>query len=331
MFFSNTLSSTRNYVFADLVESASNTSLLRFRGTPVPNGNRIWLKAEFTNPTGSIYDRIYPTLIKDAENRCLILPGVTPLIEVSAGNAGAAFARCCRASGYTDYTVVTPADAPKPRMDHMTSLGARLVFGPAGLYAKGCIAVLEEILAQDKIDKGGKMGDDFRRLYCPSKISPLTLSSYARIVDEIYEDGQSIDIFVGVVGSGGSLSGIGRRLKQINRLAKVVAVDPIETPMVSGFLCNGRPVDSPRLLHALYGAGLFGVPLEKLNLDLSVIDDVRLVTTQEWQQGRAILIEQEGLDVGRTSGAAVIKALEIACRVANKNILVVLYDAGWKY
>jgi cysteine synthase A len=325
------LATEREQLFSELADSVGNTRLVELTHLPVPNGNRIFAKAEFENPSGSLYDRIYTTLFHRAEESGIVVPGITPLIEASTGNAGAAFAKCCQLLGYHDYAVITHADTPGARVQQMESYGACVLFSPPGLAAKGYVQLLEQLLAEDKAKKGGRIGSNPQRLYCVTKISPSTHELYYPIVDEVFREVDRIDIFLGVVGSGGSLSGIGKRLKQANPETQVIAVDPIESPTTLTFLREQRVLEFNNFPHELWGASPFGVPLKKLNLDLSVVDGVMLVTSEEWRRGVMMLKGYEGLDVGRTSGAILSKALEVAQRTSGKNLLITLYDPGWKY
>lgn len=325
------LDKDRRLLFSELKAQAGSTRLIEFTTIEVPNGNRIFGKAEFENPSGSLYDRVYPTLLGTAEEEGYIIPGKTPLIEASTGNAGAAFARACKHLGYHDYSVITHEDTPRARVLQIESYGANVVFSPPGLAAMGYVKLLEELLERDRINKGGKLGSNPFRLFCPTKISDKAKALYYPIVEELEGGLSRVDYFLGVVGSGGSLSGIGKRLKQLNPDTRVYAVDPIESPTTMSFVKDRKVLQFEKFPHELWGAATFGLPLEKLNLDIDIVDDVVLVSSDEWRSGCQILAQKEGLAVGRTTGAVLVKSLQLAQKVHNRNFLIMLYDPHWKY
>src|SRR3989344_3116922 len=277
--------------YPELESKVGNTSLYRVQNINVPNNNRIFAKEEQFNPTASGFDRVYPFLFRIAEEDRLIVPGVTPVIEATTGNAGASFAWCARELGYNDCTVIIHEDAPRSRAKQIQDYGAKIIFSPAGQYTKGYVQLLEEILREDKTKKGGKLGENPKRIYCVTKINPRAREPYRKLVDETFEQigDETIDYFVGIVGSGTNISGIGKRLKELNPDARVVAFDPAETPSTYVFK---------------YVQGTI--------IDFDVIDDVKLVTKDEWKDGCKMLKELEQKSVGRSSGGALAVSLKLA-------------------
>ncbi len=300
------------------------------RVSNVPNGNSIYAKEEWRNPTGSVFDRLYPFLFRIAEEDGLIVPGISPVIEASTGNAGASFAWCSRSLGYSDCTVITHEDTPKARVEQMRNYGAKIVFSPAGEYAAGYVRKLEEILAEDRKSKG-KLSEDPTRMYCVTKIHPRAPQSpgYVEFVDEVLSEIDLVDCFVCGVGSGTTISGIGRRLKERNPRTRIIAVEHMDAPVITRFR-NGRIAPVPKN-YQNFGLGASGLPPEKLDIDLSILDDVELVSDQDWKDGFEYLKTHERKDVGRSSCAVFEVALRLAERESNKKFLILFADPSWKY
>lgn len=321
-------------MYQELENKVGNTPLYRLQNIDVPNNNKIFAKEEQLNPTASGFDRVYPFLFRVAEEEGLIVPRITPVIEATTGNAGASFAWCAQELGYNDCSVIIHEDAPKSRIKQIQSYGAKVIFSPVGQYTKGYVRLLEEILREDKRKKGGKLGENPERMYCVTKINPRAREPYRRLVDETFEQlgDETIDYFVGIVGSGTNISGIGKRLKERNSNAKVIAFDPAETPSTYVFKYgHGTVLDFNKMPHEVFGGATFGLPLGKLNIDIDIIDDVKLVTKDEWQEGCKMLEELEKKSVGRSSGGALAVSLKLAKEIEGKNILICFYDAKWKY
>ncbi len=321
------LTPEREELYEKLGWQIGNTQLYGIKNIEVPNRNKIYAKEEWLNPTSSVFDRLYPWLFQIAEQDGLIFPRITPVIEASTGNAGASFAWSARELGYDDCTVITHADTPKARVEQIQSYGAKIVFSPAGQYAVGYVRELEKILENDKKNKG-KLGEDPTRMYCLTKIVQHSIDSpgYQELVDEMLFE--RLDYFICGVGSGTTISAIGKNLKQ-DRQIKVIAIEPEYAPVITEFK-KGRIANNPERIE-MFGLGAWGLPPEKLDIDLSVIDDVMLVSDQDWRKGCQLLKEREGKNVGRSSGAAFQTALRLAEKVSDKNILILFADPAWKY
>jgi cysteine synthase A len=316
---------------AKLQEKVGRTPLYEIQNIEIPNGNRVFAKEEWVNPTGSMFDRIYPHLFQIAEEEGKIIPGVTPVVEASTGNAGASFAWCARQLGYDDCTVIIHEDAPRARIEQIRRYGAKIIFSPAGQYTKGYVQKLEDVLREDKKAKGGKIGENPKRLYCVTKINPRAREVYQQFVEEVIEKVPTIDYFVGVVGSGTSISGIGKYLKDFNSITKIIAVDPEETPSTHYFKYEHKTIDYCNMPHNIFGGATFGLTLDKLNLDLDLIDEIRFVNKQEREEAFNQLSKNDQKEVGRTSCCVFATAQRLAEEVRNKNILICFYDLSWKY
>lgn len=327
------LSFERQEKYDQLLKAIGDIRLYRIHKVPVPNNNQIFAIEEWLNPTGSIFDRLYPHLFKIAEQEKIIVPGITPVVEVSTGNAGASFAWCAANLGYTDCTVIIHEDAPKYRIEQIRSYGAKIIYSPAGQYAKGYVKKLEEILAEDKRKKGGRIGENPKRLFCVSKINPHSREVYYKLIDNVLNklNGIVIDYFIGVVGSGNSVSGAGRRLKENNKNTKIIVIEPRQTPTLYTLKFQKKMVDFPCMPHEIFGIAPFGLPPEKFNIDLEIIDEIRLIDKDIWKDGCSLLSKSEKKPVGRSSGAVFMSCLEVAKKVKGKNILMIFYDPIWKY
>ncbi len=327
----------REKVYEELEKKVGNTPLYKIEKIEIPNGNKIFAKEEYLNPTGSNFDRIYVHLFKEAEKNGYIIPGITPVIEATTGNAGASFVWTAKELGFKDITVVIHEDAPKSRIEQIKSYGAKILFSPAGQYTKGYVELLERVLKEDKEKKGGKIGENPERLYAVTKILPEARLPYYKLADEAYKqlkekEGKSanFDYFISIVGSGTLISGVGERLKEINPAIKIVAIEPAESPALSA-LKEGKILYQEKMPHDMFGAIPFSLPKEKLNINFDIIDDIRQIKSEEWQKVMKSLHEKEGKQVGRSSAAELAIALKISEEGQNKNILITLHDPSWKY
>jgi cysteine synthase A len=331
------LSPERERIYKEIENKVGNTPLYEIEKIEIPNKNKIFAKEEYLNPTGSNFDRIYPYLFKVAEKKGYIIPGVTPVIEATTGNAGASFAWVAKELGFKDVTVIIHEDAPKSRIEQIKSYGAKILFSPAGQYTKGYVELLEKVLKEDKEKKGGKIGENPTRLYAVTKILPEARLPYYKLADEAYEqltkregEDANFDYFISVVGSGTYISGVGERLKEINPKIKIIAIEPAESPALSA-LKEGKILYQEKMPHNMFGAIPFSLPKEKLNINFDIIDEIRQIKSEEWQKTMKLLYEKEGKKVGRSSAAELAVALEIAREEKDKNILITFHDPSWKY
>ena len=323
-----TLAQDREEAYKKLDSQVGNTPLHEIRCIAVQNENKIYAKEEYLNPTSSTFDRLYPYLFRVAEESGLIVPGITPVIEASTGNAGASFAWCARELGYPDSTVITHEDTPRARVQQIKSYGAKVVFSPAGEYAAGYVTELERILTEDKRGKG-KLGEDATRMYCLTKIKHgSNAPGFRKLVDEVYHELDAVDYFICGVGSGTTISSLGRMFKERNPNTCIVAIEPENSATITAFK-DGRIAELSPL--EMIGIGAAGLPPEKLDIDMTVIDDVVLVTNEDWRTGYNLLREKEGKEVGRSSCAAFKVVLDLSEKLRDKNILILFGDPSWKY
>ena len=274
------------------------------------SGSQIIAKLEYFNPGGSAKDRVGYYMIVDAEQR-KVLKGNGVIIEPTSGNTGVGLAMTAASRGYRTI-IVMPENMSEERKRLMKAYGAELVLTPAELGMKGAIAKAEEL--QKEIHNSIIM-DQFNN---PANAKIHYLSTGP----EIWKDTDgTVDILVCGVGTGGTISGTGKYLKEKNPNLKVVAVEPAASPLLSGG--EAGP-------HKIQGIGANFIP-GILNRD--IIDEVMTVSDEDAFNIMKDMARIEGLFVGISSGAAVYAALQLAKRIENtgKKIVVVLPDTGERY
>ena len=273
-------------------------------------GVELLAKLEYFNPAGSVKDRIALAMIEDAEKKGILKEGST-IIEPTSGNTGIGLASVAAAKGYR--TILTlPETMSVERRNLLKAYGAELVLTEGAKGMKGAIAKAEEL---EKSIPGAVILGQFD--------TPANPAAHAATTGpEIWEDTDGkVDIFVAGVGTGGTVTGIGTYLKSKNPNVKVVAVEPADSPVLSG----GQP--GP---HKLQGIGAGFVPSV---LNTGIYDEIFTVTTdQAFTTGR-LIAHKEGILVGITSGAALYAAAQIAKRPENagKTVVALLPDSGDRY
>lgn len=287
-----------------------NTPLVPLKKASEETHAKILAKLEKNNPGGSIKDRVAKAIIDDAEKSGRLQAGGT-VIEATSGNTGIGLALVCRSRGYKAL-IVMPDSMSVERQKLLLDYGAEVVLTEGKKGMKGAVEKAEELL---KSTPNAIIADQFNNPVCASV-------HYHTTGAEIYRQTEGkIDIFVACVGTGGTLSGVGKYLKEKNPNVKVVAVEPAKSPLLSGGAAGA---------HAIQGIGANFIPSI---LDRKVYDEVVTVTDEEAFETTRTLFKEEGLFVGISSGAAVAAAKKLASRVENqgKTIVTVLPDDGGRY
>lgn len=295
-----------------LTDLIGNTPLLELSNYNKQNNieARLIAKLEYFNPAGSVKDRIGYAMIKDAEERGLIKEG-TVIIEPTSGNTGIALAFVSASKGYR-LILTMPDTMSIERRNLLKALGAELVLTPGAAGMKGAI------------EKAKELAKEIPNSFIPQQFeNPANPEIHRRTTaEEIWRDTDGkVDIFVGGVGTGGTVTGVGEVLKQRNPNVKIVAVEPNDSPVLSG----GKP--GP---HKIQGIGAGFVPAI---FNPKVIDEIFKVKNEEAMETSRKVAKAEGLLVGISSGAALYAATQIAKRPENagKTIVVVLPDTGERY
>ncbi|MEK4142319.1 cysteine synthase A [Paenibacillus sp. FSL L8-0333] len=299
-------------IYKSLTDLIGNTPLLEIsKYSKTQNVEaRVLAKLESFNPAGSVKDRIGYALIKDAEERGLINKD-SVIIEPTSGNTGIGLAFAAASLGYS-LIIVLPDTFSIERRKLMLALGAELVLTPGTEGMSGAVRKAEQLAAE-----------------IPNSFIPQQFSNPANpeihrttTAEEIWRDTDGdVDIFIAGVGSGGTISGVGKALKEKNPAVQIVAIEPFDSPVLSG----GRPKG-----HGIQGIGANFIPE---NYDNEVVDEIFQVRNDDAYSVSRALARTEGLLVGISSGAAVYAATQIAKRPENKDktIVVILPDTGERY
>jgi cysteine synthase A len=295
-----------------LTELIGNTPMLEITNYNEQNNidATIITKLEYFNPGGSVKDRVGYAMIKDAEDKGLINKN-SVIIEPTSGNTGIALAFIAAAKGYR-IILTMPETMSVERRSLLAALGAELVLTPGPEGMKGAIKRAEELAVE------------IPNSFIPQQFKNPANPEYHRntTAEEIWRDTDGkVDIFVAGVGTGGTITGVGEVLKKKNPNIKIVAVEPMDSPVLSG----GNP--GP---HKIQGIGAGFVP-DIMNM--GVVDEIMKIRNEEAFESSRKLAKAEGLLAGISSGAALYAATELAKRPENKgkNIVVLLPDTGERY
>lgn len=295
-------------IFNNVTELIGNTPLVRLNNLVNDNSAEVVLKLESFNPGGSVKDRIAFNMIREAEKAGKIEPGGV-LVEPTSGNTGIGIAMVGAAKGYT-VVLTMPESMSQERRQMLKAYGAELVLTPASGGMKGAISKAEEIAAE----RDGFVLSQFKNPANPDIHRKTTAKEI------ITETQGKIDYFVAGVGTGGTITGTGEKLKERIKNLQVVAVEPDNSAVISGEESGS---------HKIQGIGAGFIP-EVLNTE--IIDRVEKVTNEEAFSTAKKLAAEEGIFAGISTGAAVAAAIRLAEEVgADKRIVVIAPDTGERY
>jgi len=296
-------------IHASVTEFIGNTPLVRLGRIGQGIASFILAKLEMRNPLGSVKDRIAWAMIRDAEERGVLKPGGT-VIEPTSGNTGIGLAFVCAIRGYR-LILTMPETMSEERRAVLAALGAELVLTPGEKAMPGAVRRAEALAGE----LGAFMPNQFE--------NPANPRSHERTTaEEIWRDtGGRVDILVAGIGTGGTITGVGRFLKRHRPGVRIVGVEPAASPVLSGGAL-GR--------HRIQGIGAGFVPPI---LDRSVLDEIVTVTEDEAEVMTRRLASEEGILAGISSGAAVAAALRVVLRreAVGKTVVVILPDTGERY
>jgi cysteine synthase A len=298
-------------IASDITRLMGNTPLVRLNRMAEGLGARVVAKLEFFNPAHSVKDRIGVAMVDDLERQGLLVPGESTIIESTSGNTGVALAMVAAARGYR-CVLTMPESMSLERRKVLKLLGAEIHLTPAADGMRGANARAEELLAATP---GAVLARQFSNPANPEVHASTTALELWRDTD-----GQ-MDVFVAGVGTGGTLTGVGRVWRQRRPGVRIVAVEPAASPVLSG----GEPGS-----HKIQGIGAGFVPD---NLDPEVIDEVIAVANETAFATARRLASEEGILAGISSGAACAAALELAGRaeMAGKLIVFVVPSTSERY
>ena len=297
-------------IAADITQLVGDTPLVRINRITENSPATIVGKLEFYNPLGSVKDRIGRSMIDAAEAKGVLQPGVT-IVEPTSGNTGIGLAMVAAARGY-DIILVMPDTMSLERRKLLAILGAQLVLTPGVDGMNGALKKADELVRDND---NHIMLQQFQNPANPDIHRKTTALEILRDTDG------KVDIFVAGVGTGGTITGVGQVLKEHNPDVKIVAVEPTDSPVLSG----GKPGS-----HKIQGIGAGFVPDI---LDVSVIDEVITVNSDDAGDMARRLAKEEGILAGISSGANIWAAMELAKRPENKGktIVAIICDTGERY
>lgn len=286
--------------YGSILETIGNTPLVELKSfSPYP-GVEIYAKLEGANPTGSVKDRIALRLVEEAEAKGILKPGAM-LLEPTSGNTGIALAMIARVKGY-QFTAVMPENVTSERRQMLELYGAKMIFSDGAQGSNGAIRLAQELLASN---------EQYVMLYQYGNRANPDAHYYGTAV-EMIRDLPDLDVFIAGLGTGGTLTGTARRLKEYNPAIKVVAAEPRQ----------GEAVQGLRSLQDGFVPPIFESSLLDGRILVSSIDAIR--RTRQ-------LKDQEGIFAGPSCGASLHAALRVAASMEHGKIVTLLADGGWKY
>lgn len=294
-------------IYNGVIELIGETPILKLKNMIDENSADVYVKLEKFNPGGSVKDRAALGMIEKAEKKGVLKEG-SVIVEPTSGNTGIALAMIGRVKGYK-VVIVMPETMSKERRDLIKAYGAELVLTEGSKGMKGAIEKATEMVNEH----GYFMPQQFENIANPEK-------HYETTAEEIYNDIEDLDVFVAGVGTGGTVTGIGKKLKEKISELEVVAVEPMNSQVLSG--------KNPGA-HKIQGIGAGFVPQ---NYNKEYVDKVVAVSDNDAIQTAVEFAKKEGILIGISSGAAVFAALEIAKKLGKgKKVLAIAPDGGEKY
>ena len=286
--------------YDSILDTIGNTPLVELKSFSPRPGVQIFAKLEGFNPSGSVKDRIAKLMVEEAEASGNIKPG-SILLEPTSGNTGIALAMIARVKGY-QFTAVMPDNVTQERRQMLELFGANIIYSDGALGSNGAVKVAQELASKD---------DRYVMLYeYGNDANPR--AHYKGTAVEIIKDLPDFDVFVAGLGTGGTLTGNARRLREYNPAIKIVAAEPLQGDGVQG-------------LRSLEDGFVPAV------LDQSLLDAKILVSARDSIYRTRQLKDQEGIFAGPSCGAVLHAALRIAATMDRGKIVVILADGGWKY
>jgi cysteine synthase A len=271
---------------------------------------RLFAKVESANPGGSVKDRVALAMIEDAENKDL-LTHKTHIIEPTSGNTGIGLCAVAAAKGYR-VSIVMPESMSIERRQLMAAYGANVILSPASEGMSGAIRMAEQLAA---LDKNSWMPGQFT--------NPANVSAHYRTTGpEIWQDTQgNVDVFIAGIGTGGTITGVGKYLKEQNPSIQIIGVEPAASPVLSGGKAGAHKIQG-------IGAG-FVPPL----LDQALLAEILPISDEDAYAAARELAQSAGILAGISSGAALAAAIAVAKRPENsgKSIVILLPDSGERY
>ena len=294
-------------IYNGAIELIGNTPILKVKSMVDENCADVYVKLEKFNPGGSVKDRAALGMIEKAEKEGILKEG-SVIVEPTSGNTGIGLAMIGRLKGYT-VVIVMPETMSKERRDLIKAYGAELVLTEGSKGMKGAIEKANELVK----NKGYFMPQQFENIANPEK-------HYETTADEIFNDINDLDVFVAGVGTGGTATGVGKRLKEKINGIQVVAVEPSNSQVIAGKKPGA---------HKIQGIGAGFIPQ---NYKAEYVDNIVPVTDEDAIRTAVEFAKKEGILVGISSGAAIYTAIEIAKKLGKgKKVLALSPDGGEKY
>lgn len=294
-------------VYNNAIEMIGNTPVIKLSALVDEKMADVYVKLEGANPAGSVKDRAALGMIETAEEQGVLKKGMT-IVEPTSGNTGIGIAMIGSLKGYK-VKIVMPETMSVERRKMIKAYGAELILTPGGLGMRGAIDKAEEMLAE---------GNVFIPSQFDNKANPF--KHYETTGVEIFKDIPELDVFIAGVGTGGTISGIGKKLKELNEAVQIIAVEPAQ----SGVLSGGAP--GPHKIQGI-GAGF-----EPGNYMSEYVDEVRTIDQDEVFEFGMEIAKKEGLLLGISAAANILSAIKVAKELgAGKKVVTIAPDGGEKY